>query len=59
MSWIHRISVGLLLIMGVLLLTSYLTLIPTSLACTFSMLGQFFLTHLFLENPILRNLQKP
>lgn len=39
MPWIHRISVALLLIMGVLLLTGYLTLFTTSLAGTFPMLG--------------------
>lgn len=39
MPWIHRISVALLLIMGVLLLTGYLTLFTTSLASTFPMLG--------------------
>lgn len=39
MPWIHRISVALLMIMGVLLLTGYLTLITTSLAGTFPMLG--------------------
>ncbi|KAA2281206.1 redoxin domain-containing protein [Candidatus Nitrosocosmicus agrestis] len=39
MPWIHRISVALLLIMGVLLLTGYLTIFTTSLAGTFPMLG--------------------
>jgi cytochrome c-type biogenesis protein len=39
MPWIHRISVALLVIMGVLLLSGYLTLITTSLAGTFPMLG--------------------
>jgi cytochrome c-type biogenesis protein len=39
MPWIHRISVALLIIMGVLLLSGYLTLITTSLAGTFPMLG--------------------
>lgn len=39
MPWIHRISVALLMIMGVLLLTGYLTLFTTSLAGTFPMLG--------------------
>jgi cytochrome c-type biogenesis protein len=39
MPWIHRISVALLIIMGVLLLTGYLTLFTTSLAGTFPMLG--------------------
>lgn len=39
MPWIHRISVGLLMIMGILLLTGYLTLFTTSLAGTFPMLG--------------------
>lgn len=38
MPWIHRISVVLLLVMGVLLLTGYLTLITTYLAGTFPML---------------------
>ncbi len=39
MPWIHRISVALLMVMGVLLLTGYLTIITTSLAGTFPMLG--------------------
>ncbi|MDN5845602.1 MAG: redoxin domain-containing protein [Candidatus Nitrosocosmicus sp.] len=39
MPWIHRISVALLMVMGVLLLTGYLTIITTSLASTFPMLG--------------------
>lgn len=39
MPWIHRISVTLLMVMGVLLLTGYLTIITTSLAGTFPMLG--------------------
>lgn len=39
MPWIHRISVALLIIMGILLLSGYLTLITTSLAGTFPMLG--------------------
>jgi len=39
MPWIHRISVALLIVMGVLLLTGYLTLFTTSLAGTFPMLG--------------------
>lgn len=37
--WIHRISVALLIIMGILLLSGYLTIITTSLAGTFPMLG--------------------
>jgi cytochrome c-type biogenesis protein len=36
MPWIHRISVALLIIMGILLLSGYLTIITTSLAGTFS-----------------------
>jgi cytochrome c-type biogenesis protein len=39
MPWIHRISVALLIIMGILLLSGYLTLFTTSLAGTFPMLG--------------------
>ena len=39
MPWIHRISVTLLMVMGVLLLTGYLGIITTSLAGTFPMLG--------------------
>lgn len=39
MPWIHRISVALLIIMGVLLISGYLTLFTTSLASTFPMLG--------------------
>ena len=39
MPWIHRISVALLMVMGVLLLTGYLTIITASLGGTFPMLG--------------------
>ncbi len=39
MPWIHRISVALLMVMGVLLLTGYLGIITTSLTGTFPMLG--------------------
>jgi len=39
MPWIHRTSVELLLITSVLLHTGYITLITTSLAGTFPMLG--------------------
>ncbi len=39
MPWIHRISVALLMVMGVLLLTGYLGIITTSLVGTFPMLG--------------------
>jgi cytochrome c-type biogenesis protein len=39
MPWIHRISVTLLIAMGILLLTGYLTLLTNSLAGLFPMLG--------------------
>ncbi len=39
MPWIHRISVALLMVMGVLLLTGYLGIITSSLTGTFPMLG--------------------
>ncbi len=37
--WIHRISVTLLMIMGILLLTGYLTLITNSISSLFPLLG--------------------